>query len=241
MSDELFKQICTVDGPKTDPWDDFEATYPPLTPPKETVLPPLKGQPIPPGRGTGGSGSGSGGGVSGGDAGGGVAGGGGGKAPAGLPSGWEMYKESEVGFTIFMKAGAAKMEELGVMGGIMKGFRLSNDSDKMVYYAAGQLAPIGAPELDPIKAFEDVKSGLGQLGTKVEVTDEKKIKLGKHEGREHKVTVHMQGGFSAVMYQRTYVVEDRIYVLRIGLKDISPKSAEYSQFFNSFKLTTPGK
>jgi hypothetical protein len=251
MSDEVFKTICTVDGPKPADWK-FDEEYPALTPPKETPTPvPGKAVPVPPGANKGGGAVAA-----------------APKAPKGPLPGWQEYTHQEGGFTISMPAGAADFNVAQPAPGLdapisQKGYISGSPVSAAMYGAFyAQLPDAKGEQFNDALAKRFLDSALSASGA--QLRDEKQVTQGKLQGKEYTIelpppppgqppaakgppagkgkvgkgppTKAPAANLPLTMYARVFLLEGRAYTLEIGAPGLTPDSPEYKAFFDSFKL-----
>jgi len=222
MSDEVFKAICTVDGPTPPGWR-FDDDYPKIEPPIAFAPPPLEGAAIAPIAGTGDNKP---------------------KVVAkqkasDMPAGWQEYKHEEGGFTINMPAGGTpfmQQTEKGGMSFTLQGYQVQLAASNALYLALFMKLPGPGDKDDFFRGLKD--EFIKPLGATAKVTDEKQITYGGAPGREYALDVQSPKG-QAKVFHRVYLVQDRCYTLTALAPDISPNSPEYRAFFESFKVTNP--
>src|SRR5262249_1202843 len=145
------------------------------------------------------------------------------------------YTSQEGGFSVSMPSGAQEASNEIKGDGLQltaKGLGVESGDGKTGYLAG--FMPLTAEILKggSDRIFGNFKNGITQK-TGAKVIAESPISLGNDPGREYVVS----GPGQATTYLRTYLVQDRLYVLIAYAPDINPSAPEYTNFFDSFKLT----
>jgi hypothetical protein len=207
---KTFQAMCTIAGGER--IKDLDAIAPELPAPEREAQPELKAeQPAPP--------------------------------PAGktsspkTPAGWTDYTSKEGGFTVSMPPG--KVVDLNQQA--------NSPAGKMTVYVHSVELPGGAgafivmyTDCPPAvmaagadKIFEDAKGRIAGSGKGTKITNESKIKIEDHPGREWTIDIPGQG----LLKDRIFLVKNRLcQLIASGSPDKMP-AKDIQAFFDSFRLT----
>lgn len=222
MSDEVFKAICTVEGPVPPGWT-FDEDYPAMKPAKENVARPVAGPAIPPPAGTGGASNTP------------------PPAPQDGPAGWQQYTHNDGGFTVSMPAGGMPQSDpnAGAFTGTTSEGYIAIEGTT-IYEVAYSKVPAKLKKSNANQLLDALKDSLDKEATSksfnVQTISQKQISLGKNQGREYVMAAKVMDKDLQV-HARCYAVQDRVYVLTIAAPSVNPDGPEYRRFFDSFKLT----
>jgi hypothetical protein len=220
MSDEVFKTICTVDGPKPAEWK-FDEQYPALKAPKDVAAAPLGAKSIPPPPGANKTVAAA-------------------PPPKGAPApkgakgvagGWKEYTIAEGGFAIKMPDGAT---ELAINN--IKGYLLEDKDEKKGFMAGFARLPKAPDKAGVDQAFEGAKSSLVASGG-FQIKSEKPITFGTkpgYPGREYE----LQDKDGDPGHARMYLIRDRVIMLVAGAPGMTTDSQEFKDFFDSLRITS---
>jgi hypothetical protein len=221
MSDEVFKAICTVEGPVPPGWT-FDEDYPALKPAKENVARPVAGPAIPPPAGTSAPDAPP-------------------PAPKDTPAGWEQYTHKDGGFTVSMPAGGMPQSDpnAGAFAGTTsEGFAAAEGTT--VYAAGYSKLPAKLKKSTPDQVLDGLKDSMDKeaelKSLTVQTVSEKPVAFGKNRGRAYVFAVKVMDTEIQV-HAHCYVVQDRAFMLTVAGPSVNPDSPEYRRFFDSFKLT----
>jgi hypothetical protein len=245
MKDELFKMICTVDGPSPDDLDEFAKVDPvpkrePEWKPTGKVDPPRYGtntsQP-PPDKGKGGKPGKEGGGIKP-KEGGGIKPKEEGKPVVDPPSGgnltgWKVFESAEGGFSIMLPEKSFPFDEYVNEAGPstkMKGFNLQASPTVIVRVGFMVLPDQAVQKSDLI--YKNFKDSLTRQGGNL--VGDTEVDMAGTKAKEWQLD---KGAGQPVIFVRVFLVQNRLYYLNIGGPGLSTASEEYKTFFNSFKLT----
>ena len=152
---------------------------------------------------------------------------------------WVTHKSASGGFEVLMPGTpkSSTEETPTAVGSIKLHMYIYEKSNDAAFTAMYSDYPKRLVQMsNPNKILEGAQQG-GVSNIKGTLKSEKKIKIGKHPGREFSALAPTPIGTQMEYTSRVYLVENRLYQIAIAASIGKVSDADKKKFFASFKLT----